>query len=62
MVVRQTSVVWLILIGLGCIDLELQSQLLSATECQHDSLSSWVQIKVNLLFLSPSLIKNIFQN
>ena len=44
--VRQTSIVWVILVAVGCFDLGLQKLLLTAKDRRSHTLSSWYQVQV----------------
>lgn len=44
--VRQTSIVWVILVAVGCFDLGLQHLLLTTKERKRHALSSWHQVQV----------------
>lgn len=54
--VRQTSIVWVILVAVGCFDLGLQHLLLTTKERKRHALSSWHQVQIiskNFFRLAP---------
>ena len=46
MLVRQTSVVWVILVAIGCFDTTIQNLLMTANERKSHILSNFQQVKV----------------
>lgn len=45
---RQTNIVWTILVAIKCMDESLQSLLLTPSDCKKNVLSSWHQVPVNM--------------
>lgn len=54
---RQTSIVWVILVAIGCFDLGSQQLLLTAKERKRHARSSVHQIKVKQIKLKNSVWK-----
>ncbi|KAI9558010.1 hypothetical protein GHT06_014763 [Daphnia sinensis] len=55
--VRQTSIVWVILVAVGCFDLGLQQLLLKTKERKRNAISSWHQVQMiskNFFHLAPA--------
>lgn len=48
--VRQTNIIWTILVAVKCMDESLQSLLLTPSERKANMLTSWRQVPVNTLF------------
>lgn len=65
--VRQTSIVWVILVAIGCLDLGLQKLLLTAKDRKSHTLSSWHQVqvkcnqKLNTILMQHILLSNYYR-